>query len=75
MKKIMIVCDCCGDEMKTTNGAELMSQLFDKGIRWEMNKEIDMPVTDLKDICEDCAVALHRAIREVMVGRKRIPAN
>lgn len=70
MKKTTITCDCCGKGMRDATGAEIRAQLRDKGIQFEMDGELDMPTTDLDDVCDECAIALHRAIREVMADRK-----
>lgn len=47
MKKTTISCDCCGKEMSDATGAEMRAQLRDRGIRFEMDGELDMPTTDL----------------------------
>lgn len=75
MKKTTITCDCCGTEMIDATGAEMRAQLRDKGIRFEIDGELDMPTTDLDDICDECAIALHRAILEVIAARKMAPSN
>lgn len=74
MHKTTIYCDCCGLEMKETSGAELTGQLRAHGMRWHATGEMDLPVIELRDICDPCAVELHAAISTVIADSKKVAA-
>lgn len=76
MIKQIIICDCCGSEMPENTGAELTGQLRAKNIKWTELGEMDMPVIELRDICDDCACGLHLSISEFCIAMtvKRVTA-
>jgi len=72
MHKTTIFCDCCGHEIKELSGYELTGQLRAQGGRWHATGEIDLPVIELRDICDPCAVELHAAISRVIADSKTV---
>lgn len=74
MHKTTIYCDCCGLEMEKPSGAEMTGQLRAQGMRWHATGEMDLPVIELRDICDPCAVELHAAISNAIAGSKAAAA-
>lgn len=56
------------------SGAELKGQLKAKNQRYTDDGELDLPIIDLNDICDDCACELHFVISAFCIDRtvKRI---